>query len=154
MNKAKVIQLIHIAKSQLGLDDDTYRAALLGSAGKSSCSDMTIKELNQALEHFIKSGFKPTFKRRLSPKSTPKQHGEVKKLRAIWITMYKQGVVRDGSETALDSYVNRMLNRNKVGKNVSFHTHFLTQHQAAQVLESLKQWQKREFKKQQRGKHD
>ncbi|MEI8675837.1 hypothetical protein P4S60_10475 [Pseudoalteromonas sp. Hal040] len=38
--------------------------------------------------------------------------------------MHKQGFVRDGSETALDGYVNRMFNRNKVGKNVSFHTHF------------------------------
>ncbi|MEI8675838.1 regulatory protein GemA [Pseudoalteromonas sp. Hal040] len=79
MNKAKVIQLIHIAKSQLGLDEDTYRGALLGSTGKTSCSDMTVQELNQALNHFKKSGFKPAFKRRLSPKSTPKQHGEVKK---------------------------------------------------------------------------
>ncbi|MEI8642760.1 DUF1018 domain-containing protein [Pseudoalteromonas sp. Hal056] len=67
--------------------------------------------------------------------------------------MHKQGFVRDGSETALDGYVNRMFNRNKVGKNVSFHTHFLTQQQAVQVLESLKQWQKREIKKQYRGIH-
>jgi len=153
MNKAKVIQLIHIAKSQLALDDDTYRAALLGSTGKTSCSDMTVKELNKALEHFKKSGFEPAFKRRLSPKSNPKQYGEVQKIRAIWITMHKQGFVRDCSETALDSYVNRMLNRNKVGKNVSFHAHFLTHQQAVQVLESLKQWQKRELKKQYRGEH-
>ena len=152
MTKAKLIQLIHIAKGQLGLDDDTYRAALFGAAGKTSCSQMSIPELNQVLEHFKKAGFKTKAKRRLSPKSDPKQFGEINKVRAIWITMHKQGFVRDGSETALDSYVNRVLNRNKLGQNISFHTHFLTQQQALKVLESLKQWQKRELQKeQQRG---
>ena len=145
MTKAKLIQLIHIAKGQLGLDDDTYRAVLLGAAGKTSCSQMSLPELNQVLEHFKKAGFKTKAKRRLSPKSDPKQHGEINKIRAIWITMHKQGFVRDGSETALDSYVNRMLNRAKVGANVSFHTHFLTLTQAIKVLEPLKKWHKREM---------
>ncbi|MFK3859312.1 gp16 family protein [Pseudoalteromonas rhizosphaerae] len=151
MTKAKLIQLIHIAKSQLGLDDDTYRAALLGSAGKTSCSQMSWSELNQVLEHFKKAGFKTKAKRRLSPKSDPKQHGEINKIRAIWITMHKQGFVRDGSETALDAYVNRMLNRAKVGANVSYHTHFLTQQQAIHVLEPLKKWYQRELLKEQQG---
>ncbi|TMO98696.1 regulatory protein GemA [Pseudoalteromonas sp. S3260] len=145
MTKAKLIQLIHIAKGQLGLDDDTYRAALLGSAGKTSCSQMSLPELNQVLEHFKKAGFKAKGKRRLSPKSSPKQHGEINKIRAIWITMHKQSFVRDGSETALDAYVNRMLNRAKVGANVSYHAHFLTLTQAIKVLEPLKKWHKREM---------
>lgn len=145
MTKAKLIQLIHIAKGQLGLDDDTYRAALFGSAGKRSCCQMSLPELNQVLEHFKKAGFKAKAKRRLSPKSDPKQFGEINKIRAIWITMHKQSFVRDGSETALDSYVNRMLNRAKVGENVSYHTHFLTLKQAIQVLEPLKKWHKREM---------
>lgn len=155
MTKAKLIQLIHIAKGQLGLDDDTYRAALLGAAGKTSCSKMSLPELNKVLEHFKQAGFKTKAKRRLSPKSSSTQLGEINKIRAIWITMHKQGFVRDGSETALDGYVNRVLNRNKLGKNISFHTHFLTQQQAIQVLESLKLWQKRESKKEQsRGDND
>ncbi|WP_350654829.1 regulatory protein GemA [Pseudoalteromonas sp. D48-MNA-CIBAN-0056] len=145
MTKAKIIQLIHIAKGQLGLDDETYRAALLGSAGKTSCSQMSLPELNKVLDHFKKAGFKAKAKRRLSPKSSPKELGEINKIRAIWITMHKQSFVRDGSETALDAYVNRMLNRAKVGANVSYHTHFLTLKQAIQVLEPLKKWHKREM---------
>lgn len=145
MTKPKLIQLIHIAKGQLGLDDDTYRAALLGAAGKTSCSQMSLPELNKVLEHFKKAGFKTKAKRRLSPKSSPKQLGEINKIRAIWITMHKQSFVRDGSETALDAYVNRMLNRAKVGANVSYHTQFLTLTQAIQVLEPLKKWHKREM---------
>ena len=145
MTKGNLIQLIHVAKGQLGLDEDTYRSALLGVTGKSSCKQMGLHELNKVFEHFKKSGFKTQFKRRLSPNSDPKQLGEIKKIRAIWITMHKQGFVRDGSETALDAYVNRMLNRAKVGENVSYHTHFLTFTQAIKVLEPLKKWHKREM---------
>lgn len=155
MSKAKLIQLIHIAKGQLGLDEDTYRSALFGATGKRSCSQMNLPELSQVLEHFKKAGFKTKAKRRLSPKSSPQQLGAINKIRAIWITMHKQNIVRDGSETALDAYVNRMLNRIQVGENVSYHTHFLTEQQAFKVLESLKQWQKRESQKeQQRGAND
>ena len=33
---SKSIAAMHVAKKQLGLDDDTYRAALLEATGKSS----------------------------------------------------------------------------------------------------------------------
>ncbi|RZF83733.1 regulatory protein GemA [Pseudoalteromonas sp. CO325X] len=148
MNKAKLIQLIHIAKSQLALDDDTYRSALRGVTGKTSCKELGVKELTAVLEHFKKSGFKCRSngsKKRMSPKSSARQLGEINKIRAIWITMHKQGFVRDGSETALDAFVNRMLNRRKVGENVSFHTQFLTYKQAVPVLEALKKWHTREM---------
>lgn len=148
MNKAKLIQLIHIAKSQLGLDDDTYRDALAGCVGKRSCKDMNLRELNAVLVHFQKSGFKTRFKRS-SKRISPKSKGQVvDKLRAIWITMHQEGFVRDGSETALDSYINRILNtqgaRQKAA-NVTYTATFLTEQQAIRVLEILKKWHKREL---------
>lgn len=145
MTKAKLIQLIHIAKRQLGLDDETYRSVLNGVSGKASCSNMSIGELTQVLEHFKKLGFKTRVKRRLSPQSHANANllGEISKIRAVWITMYKQGLLEDGSETALDSYVNRMLNRAKIGLTVSYTAQFLTYQQAIQVLEPLKKWHKR-----------
>lgn len=149
LSKSKLIQLIHIAKTQLQLDEDTYRAMLNGCVGKTSCKAMDWAELNKVYEHLKSKGFKAKSKakstKRLSPKSTARTLGEVAKMRAIWITMAKQGFVKDESETALDAYVNRMLNRRKVGENVSFHTQFLTWQQATQVLEALKQWHKREM---------
>ncbi|HAF2131478.1 TPA: regulatory protein GemA, partial [Salmonella enterica] len=35
-NRARIIQLIHIAKSQMGMDTDTYRQMLLSITGKTS----------------------------------------------------------------------------------------------------------------------
>lgn len=49
---------IHIAKKQLALDDDAYRAILLQVTGKSSSKDLTWQERKALLDHFKKCGFK------------------------------------------------------------------------------------------------
>ena len=56
--KSWYIKLIHIAKNQLQLDDDLYRANLNELTGKNSCSAMSIPELFKVLDHMKKSGFK------------------------------------------------------------------------------------------------
>lgn len=50
---------IHIAKKDLGLDDDTYRDVLWRVTGKRSCKDMTIAQLQDVVKDMEKSGFKP-----------------------------------------------------------------------------------------------
>ena len=57
-DRSKLIQLIHIAKSQVGLSDEDYRAVLESTAKKSSCSDMTVFELNEVLKAMKKLGFR------------------------------------------------------------------------------------------------
>lgn len=67
--KAALAQ-IHIAKKQLGLDDDTYRQMLQSLTGKQSCSGMVISELKAVLRHLKKCGFKnkqPRFGQRPNP---------------------------------------------------------------------------------------
>lgn len=53
---------IHIAKKDLGLDDDTYREALNLVTGKTSAADLTLTEMLKVLAHFEKRGFKPKTK--------------------------------------------------------------------------------------------
>ncbi|WP_428259003.1 phage protein GemA/Gp16 family protein [Enterovibrio norvegicus] len=48
-----------------------------------------------------------TNKKRLSPKIRGKPD-VISKIRALWLTMAKEGIIRDGSETALDAYVHKM----------------------------------------------
>ena len=50
---------IHIAKAQLGLEDDTYRALLMRETGKNSCGKMTLRELEAVLAAMQRQGFKP-----------------------------------------------------------------------------------------------
>lgn len=50
---------IHIAKKQLGLDDETYRAMLLQHGGVSSSKDLTPLGAAKVLRHLENAGFKP-----------------------------------------------------------------------------------------------
>lgn len=57
LNQPKLIQLIHIGKSKLCLDDDTYRSLLVAMTGKDSTKAMTASELNKVLARLKQLGF-------------------------------------------------------------------------------------------------
>ena len=68
--RGQLIRLIHVAKRELKLTDDVYRAALGEAAnGKESSANMNIKELEAVLALFKNIGFKVKLngKRKLSP---------------------------------------------------------------------------------------
>ena len=73
--RKQLIQFIHIGKSKLSMDNDTYRTFLLNTVGKESCSQMTVKELETALDGMKVRGFKvrsgrlPNGKRKSPPKA-------------------------------------------------------------------------------------
>ncbi|MCE9679592.1 regulatory protein GemA [Shewanella sp. AS1] len=151
-HKKRLITLIQVAKSQLGLDELLYRSMIKAATGKDSLRAMTLPELETALEAFKQKGFKVranpssnkgknTVKRRLSPVSGSAKVAQIDKIRAIWITMGHHLVIQDSSETALDTYVRRMTLRSK-NEGVDA-TAWLDEYQAERVLESLKNWHKR-----------
>ncbi|WP_283132502.1 gp16 family protein [Enterovibrio norvegicus] len=145
--RTRIIQLIHVGKRELQLDDDTYRALLKRETGSDSCKAMRIEELDRVLSAMERQGFKR--KKSAKPKQTekrlsPKTQGKpdvISKIRALWITMAKEGIVRDGSETALDAYVRRMT-RHQNGEGVD-HIAWCDDEQAIRIIEALKQWIKR-----------
>jgi len=49
---------IHLAKKQLALDDDEYRAIMLSVTGKQSAADLDWQGRHKLLNHFKKIGFK------------------------------------------------------------------------------------------------
>lgn len=145
--KPQLIKLIHIAKHKLRIDEDTYRCILRNETGKNSCKEMNIAELMKVFDHFEKSGFKRTVKRKHSPAtSTAKvKHDIALKIRALWIEMYKTGVVRDGSEDALNSFVRNIVNPILQQQNqpIVLNVQSLDYKLGTIVLERLKKWQKR-----------
>lgn len=136
LDRKKLIQLIHIAKSQLHLDDDTYRASLIRITSKNSTKAMTIPELNKVLDDFKTKGFKVA----------PQKAGKLKKadddqsklIRHLWLSLHALGEVRDPRESALANYVKRQT-------GVQF-LQWLTMSQASTVIESLKKWEMRILK--------
>ncbi|MFL7009302.1 gp16 family protein [Enterovibrio norvegicus] len=145
--RTRLIQLIHVGKRELQLDDETYRALLKRETGNGSCKTMRLDELDKVLSAMERQGFKR--KKRANPKQpkkrlSPKTQGKpdvISKIRALWITMAKEGIIRDGSETALDAYVRRMTKRQN-GKGIGC-IGWCDDEKAYRILESLKKWQLR-----------
>lgn len=57
---------IHIAKKQLNMDEETYRAMLLTHGGVKSSQDLTPEGINKVIRHLEQAGVKFT---------NPKKHG-------------------------------------------------------------------------------
>ena len=58
-NRRAVTARIHIAKKELGLDDETYRAMLQQVTKNSSCAGMHISDLYRVMEHLKTLGYEP-----------------------------------------------------------------------------------------------
>ncbi|OPC98866.1 gp16 family protein [Pasteurella multocida] len=149
-DKSKLIQLIHIAKSQLNIDDFSYREILKRLTNKTSSTKCTVVELHKVLHELQGKGAKVKWfaKRGAKPTAYSPATGEVKvkseiahKIRAVWIMMGKHGFLRDPSEKALNAYMRKIMNQ---GKTVlTLNVGALKDDEASRFLEILKKWHKR-----------
>lgn len=57
-----LIAKIHVAKDQLALDDDNYRAILLRVTGQNSSKNCDLQQLQRVMAEMERLGFKPTKK--------------------------------------------------------------------------------------------
>ncbi len=100
------IAAIHVAKRDLGLDEDTYRAKLANITGKTSTRDMTEAERQRVLNVFRSEGFKPKADRRGNGRL--KLSGRFAgKLQALWIAGWNLGIFRSRDDAALEAFVKR-----------------------------------------------
>lgn len=127
--------VLHVAKKQLGLDDDTYRAKLAVITGKTSAKDMTEDERQSVISAFRREGFRPVERR---PDGRQKLTGKfAPKLQALWIAAYNLGIVDNRDDAALLAFVKRQAGID--------HTRFLKYAEdASKVIEALKRWMERE----------
>lgn len=132
--RIQLIQLIHVAKRDLQLDDQTYQAILQQYGTSSSSADLSIPTLEKVLEHMKRAGFKVRSKTKSKPEKSRAlaQDGESRKIRALWLFMHDLGIVRDASEKALASYVRRLTRVEAL--------QWLSDEQTLLVIESLKKW--------------
>ncbi|HFJ3367513.1 TPA: gp16 family protein [Salmonella enterica] len=143
MERGKLIQLIHIAKNELSIDTDTYRQMLLSITGITSTSIMNPGQLNKVLAAMKAKGFKVKPSRKARTTRPLADHPQARKLRALWLEMYAQGIVRDSSEDALCRWIKRETGIDGL--------QWLEPDMASIAIERLKSWQERGLKKQ-RGK--
>lgn len=149
MSISRLKTLINIAKNEFKLDPDTYRQMLVNLTGKDSLKAMKQSELQTVLDAFKDKGFKVKSKPgapRVSTnaKGKPKTQ-EISRIRAVWRNMFDQGFIADGSESALNVYVQRMTAKLNGGLGVR-EVGWLDAKRATRLLESLKKWHLRLIK--------
>lgn len=115
---------IHIAAKELGMDRETYQAMLKNIGGKESSADLSASGRGKVLAHLRQLGWK-------NRKFTRKQQNPLaKKILALWISMHKEGVVRDNSDSALNHFIQRITGVARI--------EWIETHHANQVIEALK----------------
>jgi len=101
--RKKLIQLVHIGKSQMGLPDDAYRAFLESVANRNSCADMSARQLEAVLRVMRKHGF-PIEARRVKPEEKGRATFEqLEYIKGMWAAC-----ARNKSEAAMRAFVNRI----------------------------------------------
>ncbi|MUZ73360.1 DUF1018 domain-containing protein [Agrobacterium vitis] len=129
------IAAIHVAKKQLGLDEDTYRAKLKNITGKPSAKDMTEAERQKVLKVFRGEGFAPAPAAAGGRKPLAGRYA--KKLQALWIAAWNLGIVENRDDKALIAFVTRQTGLD--------HVRFLHHaDDARSAIEGLKRWLSRE----------
>lgn len=128
---------VHIAKKQLALSDEDYRAILREVCEVESSKGLSLGGLEQLLEHFKRVGFKAQPKADRPRKLA--DDAQSRKLRALWLDLADKGIVHNASEAALLAYVKRMTGSERL--------EWITSAQASRLIESLKQWNERVAKK-------
>lgn len=107
--RRSLLAKVHVAKAQLGIPDDAYRAMIARHGkGKESAAALGDAQLVAVIEELKAKGWKDA-------KRPPKRAGRVRptvndpqaKARALWIAAWHLGVVADSSEEALAAFVRR-----------------------------------------------
>jgi hypothetical protein len=123
----------HIAKKELGLDEDTYRDVLQRVTGHGSAKDCSPRELEKLLAELRRLGWKPKTRR---PES---KSPRVRKVWALWGQMCRDSLVRaegnSARRSALRTFVEKLTGVTD--------PEWLTPEQASMVIEGLKHWRAR-----------
>ena len=130
----KKVALVHVAKRQVGLEEEDYRALLLSVAGVDSAANLTEADFDQVMSELTRRGFRPRkgFGRRVGCASP----AQVKLIRVLWDDYQgKQG--GDAGDQALNAWLTRYHHVSAL--------RFLTSEKAAAVLTGLKQMVARKY---------
>ena len=126
-HRRAMLAKVHIAKAQLGLSDDDYRAVILRVTSHTSAAECTERDLAALLAEFQRKGFTSST-RPNGPR--PADHPVARKARALWISLHALGAIADPSEKALEAFACRQLGCDRL--------QWANQQQGYKLIEALK----------------
>lgn len=121
---------IHIARKELALNEENYRAILVRVTGQDTSSALNDRQIDKVLDEFRRLGWVPkkAFKRSDKP--------FVRLIYALWKEAAQVGAVSSSSKEALRSFVERQTRRG--GDHGIDDPEFLRAADARRVTEALK----------------
>lgn len=128
---------IQLARRQLGLDDDTYRAVLERVTGVRSSKGLSSGQIDAALAEFQRLGFQPAAGR----KHSREPRSDLRLIFVLWRLLATAGHVRPG-RGALNSFICSPNFAGKWGETPT-DLRFLTLERAQDVIEALKDFCRR-----------
>lgn len=134
----RAIKLIHVARRELGMDEDTYRTMLELVAGVKSAADLDGAGCQKVIDHMKTKGFK--VKSKGTGKAAPGVNAadadpQYRKIQALWGELERRGVVRVNTEAAIQVYIKRISGCDGY--------RFCSSTQVAVIIETLKKWRDR-----------
>ncbi|MCO7251262.1 regulatory protein GemA [Pseudoalteromonas sp. Ps84H-4] len=115
----KLIQLIQIAKRDLNMEDDVYRANLKAWAGCDSTTQMDKKQLDKVIKGMEKLGFKKKKPvRRKVDQALLDKEPLLKKLGQVWTVMKAHKLIENGSYIALEKWAAKQSKGLNDGKEI------------------------------------
>ena len=123
-------KVLHTAAHRAGLDDEAYRALLMGAAGVTSSKEVRTRRQYDA----IRQAFGNLGVRIPRWKPTSADDPQMGKAYALWCSLHDEGKVKDRSWPALMAFVKRQFAGQDILNNV----------QKSHLIEILKKWQERE----------
>jgi hypothetical protein len=98
MSRNQLLGKLHIAKKELGFDDETYRGILFERCGKTSAKDLSDRQISSVIREFVSKGWTPRASR-LTPdaKKFDDQVGDIysatpaqkRMIEAMWHDVYR-----------------------------------------------------------------
>ena len=135
--RSKLYAQIHIAKKQLLIEEDDYRALLLRVTNQDSLKSCSFAQLHLVIEHFKKMGFQNINKSQAMPNPSYGKD-QRNKILSLWIELADLGIVKNRNDDALASYCKKIC---KIE-----HWHWLDSQNCSKVIETLKKWKQRVLK--------
>lgn len=130
MPRDPLLAQIHIARAQLALEDDDYRALLRRVTGKESSAELSDTQRRAVIAELKRRGFKT--------KGTGRRKSDkpyVRKVFALWGELKREGVWREDGVKSLRAFVKKMASVDD--------PEFMDYAEATKVIEAMKKMKER-----------
>lgn len=130
------IKLVHVARRELSLTEESYRDILARITGKRTAADLDLEGLGKVIAEFQRLGWHPRTRTGHSAGGAGSRlmaaDALSRKIRALWLSLWQLGELEDPSEEALAQFVKRTVEVEAL--------QWLDPRQADQVIKALRGW--------------